>query len=302
MLRHRTVLIITMTALALVAAACGPSAEKLTRSGNEAYAEQAYEEALAAYQEAQIESPELAEAYYNAANTLYRQGKYEEALAELDRALALIDDQPLAQNSYFNLGNSAFNIQGWEAAVEAYKEALLRNPDDQDAKVNLELALQQMQEQQQDQQDQQEQNQDGQDEQDQDQSEDTQEQNSSEDQQDQDSQEQSQENQEPDSAQSEQEQRQDESNDSSQQGQNPHPGDPQQDQGDPQVPQPGQPQPGSEQLDDQQRPGMALAPGQRMTEDQARQLLAAIAQNGETLQERLGQYLMVRGRPPVQDW
>ena len=59
---------------------------------------------------------------------------------------------------------------------------------------------------------------------------------------------------------------------------------------------------GQQPGDQQPREGMQLAPGQRMTEDQARQLLAAIARNSDTLQQRLGQFLRVSGRPPVQDW
>ncbi len=39
-----------------------------------------------------------------------------------------------------------------------------------------------------------------------------------------------------------------------------------------------------------------------MTEEQARQLLAALANNMETLQEHLGQYLFTGQAPPVQDW
>ena len=39
-----------------------------------------------------------------------------------------------------------------------------------------------------------------------------------------------------------------------------------------------------------------------MTEEQAKQLLAALAQDMQTLQERLGQILFVRGLPPIQDW
>ena len=44
------------------------------------------------------------------------------------------------------------------------------------------------------------------------------------------------------------------------------------------------------------------APGQRMTEEQAEQLLAAIAENSETLQERLGQIFVAPWGDPVQDW
>jgi hypothetical protein len=39
-----------------------------------------------------------------------------------------------------------------------------------------------------------------------------------------------------------------------------------------------------------------------MTEEQARQLLAAIADDVQTLQEKLGQYLFARQLPPEQDW
>ena len=39
-----------------------------------------------------------------------------------------------------------------------------------------------------------------------------------------------------------------------------------------------------------------------MTEEQAKQLLAAIAENSETLQERLGQIFSVPWGDPVQDW
>jgi hypothetical protein len=39
-----------------------------------------------------------------------------------------------------------------------------------------------------------------------------------------------------------------------------------------------------------------------MTEEQAKQLLAAIANDTHTLQERLGQYLFARQAPPAQDW
>ena len=39
-----------------------------------------------------------------------------------------------------------------------------------------------------------------------------------------------------------------------------------------------------------------------MTAEQARQLLAAIAQSAQTLQERLGQIFSSPSRPPAQDW
>src|SRR5210317_81768 len=144
------IILIVLMALALLATACTPSAaEKYNKEGNDAFTKQAYEEALAAYQTAQIKEPELAEPYYNAANALYRQGIYDAALEQLQIALSFADEESLAQNSFFNMGNSSYNAQDLGTAVAAYTESLLINPDDQDAKYNLELALQQQQQQEQ---------------------------------------------------------------------------------------------------------------------------------------------------------
>lgn len=288
----KTLLILAMLTSALLAGACSASAPRLTDAGNEAFTQQAYDEALQAYQQAQVKSPELAEPYYNAANVLYRQGNYEEALKQLQKALQAGESDALAQNVHFNAGNAAFNGEDWETAVADYTAALLRNPDDQDAKVNLELALQKLQEQQQqqdqqDQQNQDQQNQDQQDQQDQ-QSQDQQNQDQQ-DQQDQQGQ-QDQQNQDQQNQDGQPQDQQDQSQDG-QGEQTPEQSDPQQDG-----------QNGEQGQDEQQREGMQLAPGQRMTEDQARQLLAAVARNSDTLQQRLGQILRVRARPPAQDW
>ena len=45
--------IVGLMALALLVTACSPSAAKLTGTGNEAFAQQAYKEALRSYQQAQ---------------------------------------------------------------------------------------------------------------------------------------------------------------------------------------------------------------------------------------------------------
>jgi tetratricopeptide (TPR) repeat protein len=123
----------------LLLAACSAPAEQLNQEGNQAFAEQAYLEALELYQSAQIESPELAEPYFNAANTFYRQADYPTALEQMQLALQYVDEETLAESSLYNMGNTLFNSQDLGTAVEAYKQALLLNPDDQDAKYNLEL-------------------------------------------------------------------------------------------------------------------------------------------------------------------
>ncbi|HSO27139.1 MAG TPA: tetratricopeptide repeat protein, partial [Anaerolineales bacterium] len=127
-------------------------AARLLRQGNQAFASDNFMDALGLYQLAQTRFPELAEPFYNAANALYRQESYPDAIAQIDQALQANADGRLAQHSFYNKGNAAYNSQDLEAAIQAYIEALLINPDDADAKYNLELALQQQQQQEQQQQ------------------------------------------------------------------------------------------------------------------------------------------------------
>jgi Ca-activated chloride channel family protein len=271
--------IIIFAAAALVLGACSAPAEKLNQDGNEAFTEQAYLEALELYQSAQVESPELAEPYFNAANTFYRQGDFPAALEQMQMALQYVDEESLAESSYYNLGNTLFNSQELETAVEAYTQTLLLNPDDQDAKHNLELALQQ-QEQQEQQEQQQEQNQE--------QNEESQDQSQEQGGEGQESEDQ--ENEDSQDGENQEENNEDQEGDQSQNNE-------QQD-----GEQESEPQDGSGENQADQQPSQTPQPGQRMTEEQARQLLAAIADDMQTLQEELGQYLFARQQPPTQDW
>ena len=275
LMKPRNILFFLILILALLTTACRASAEKLNKEGNQAFSEQVYQQALEAYQSAQIESPELAEPYYNAANAYYRQGDYVKALEQISQALNFIDDELLAESSLYNLGNNLYNSQELETAVEAYTEALLINPEDQDAKYNLELALQQQQQQE-------EQNQEENQDQQNDQSKDS-DQNEQEDQQDQ-------------SQDSESEQQEDQNQDQSENEDQQEDGDQQNDQN--------QEQDSSQPHENEdQRPNQQPQPADgEMTREQAQQLLAAISQNMQTLQEKLGQFLLINQLPPLQDW
>ena len=61
----------------------------------------------------------------------------EPAAKAMDRAAP-----ELAPAAWYNLGNAQLKARDSAAAVEAYRQSLLRNPNDADAKFNLELALQ----------------------------------------------------------------------------------------------------------------------------------------------------------------
>ena len=139
-----------MLMLVLALTACGQPAERLNNEGNEAFNNQDYETAQAAYQQAQADAPDLAELHYNEANVFYRQEDYEQTQQQIEQALVRAEDEGgnpdnLNQHSFYNLGNTFFQTEQFEAAIEAFKEALRLNPDDVQAKHNLELALRQQQ-------------------------------------------------------------------------------------------------------------------------------------------------------------
>ncbi len=146
--------IVILSILIFITTACSPSAGQLNRNGNRLFAAGKFDDALTAYQNAQTQAPELAEPYYNAANTYYRQQNYQQAELQARQALQHAD-LPLAEQSYYNLGNIYFQNGQFEQAAEAYKQALRINPADMDAKHNLELTLQKLQEKNQQQKDQQ---------------------------------------------------------------------------------------------------------------------------------------------------
>ena len=135
-------------ALLLVLSACAPAVVRHNQAGNKRFDGSAYADAIGEYRLAQVAEPDLAEPYYNAANAYNRTSQIGAALAQTKQALKTAD-AALATQAWYNLGNAYFDAEQWPTAIEAYQEALRLQPDDADAKHNLELALQQLEEQQQ---------------------------------------------------------------------------------------------------------------------------------------------------------
>ena len=136
-------ILVVAAVLALFLMACGSTPGDVNNSGHEPYLSGDYPVALEAYQLAQERSSETGEPFYNSGNVLYRMGEYESSVEDFDESLKLADGE-LRSSGFFNRGNALFQRQQYRQAVEAYQEVLRMDPDDQDAKHNLELALIQM--------------------------------------------------------------------------------------------------------------------------------------------------------------
>jgi Ca-activated chloride channel family protein len=270
---NRNVLRITCCVLLWLTAvgsltACVPEVVQHNETGNEHFEEQAYESAIDEYKLAQVTEPDLAEPYYNAANAYNRMSQVEEAQLQTQQALKTADPT-LAAQAWYNLGNAYFDAEQWRPAIEAYQEALRLQPDDQDAKHNLELALQKlaMQQQQQEQQEQQ------------------------------------------DSEKEEGEQQEEASQDEQQEKQEGEQQEPSpEQQGGEATPTPSSEDAESQIGQDEQQEGeqtpqpSGQEEEQQLTEEQAVQLLRALLSGSQTLQEYLREIYQVPGPAPEQDW
>ncbi|UCD37715.1 MAG: tetratricopeptide repeat protein [Fidelibacterota bacterium] len=79
--------------------------------------------------------------HYNFGNLAYGAGDYQKALEEYQAALKT-DDREAQTRVLFNLGNSLFRAGKIEDSKSFYRKVLELNPDDQDARINYELAAQ----------------------------------------------------------------------------------------------------------------------------------------------------------------
>lgn len=135
----KTVLLIS--ALFLSAVGYAQNAPESIVKGNQLYQQSQFDLAEAQYRKALEYDPENERAKYNLANTLQKQNKYEEAIKLLDGLAGSSKDNSIKSAAYYNQGVAYTKIKNLDASIEAYKKALRSNPNDKEARENLEKAL-----------------------------------------------------------------------------------------------------------------------------------------------------------------
>jgi len=127
--------------------------KKKGRRGNALYEQEQYAEAAQLYQEAlkdvQAEGQGVVHAglLNNLGASLFRQGHYEQAVSAFAGSVRMGSDLKDAVRASYNAGNAAAMQQQLETALDAYRSALLCDPDNEDAKFNYEFVKRQLQEQ-----------------------------------------------------------------------------------------------------------------------------------------------------------
>lgn len=106
------------------------------RSGNRKFRKGSYPEAELDYRKAVLKDSLSVAGEYNLASALYRQGNYDEAAQALGKADQEVAGTEHAASYYYNEGDVALQRKDYSAAVKAFRQCLLENPGDMDAKEN----------------------------------------------------------------------------------------------------------------------------------------------------------------------
>jgi Ca-activated chloride channel family protein len=118
--------------------AAAPSAPQRFDDPYSAYEAGVYDQALKGFVDQQVEYPEDPEVALNLGSVHFEMKNYEEAERAFTTA-AMAADNAIRSQALYNLGNSAYRQGRLPEAVELFRTALELNPDDEDAKFNLEF-------------------------------------------------------------------------------------------------------------------------------------------------------------------
>lgn len=130
--------------LSLALAAAGQADKRDVRAGNRKFRKGEFKEAEIDYRKAVLKDSTSMKAQYNLASSLYRQEDYEGA----GKALSAIAPEGAPASCHFNSGDVALKRKDYAAAVQAFRNAMLLDPDDLDAKENYIYAKKMLQNQQ----------------------------------------------------------------------------------------------------------------------------------------------------------
>jgi Ca-activated chloride channel homolog len=107
------------------------------KQGNRLYKEQKYDAAKNKYQDAMLEDPNSPLIQFNTGDVTYQTKDYQKAMESFHKTLN-VKDAGMQSMAYYNIGNALYRQNKLPESIQAYQEALKLNPDDQDAKYNLE--------------------------------------------------------------------------------------------------------------------------------------------------------------------
>ena len=137
----KTLLTILIVLAGMFASLHAQQVNDIIKSGNDLYRQQQYEPAKKAYDDALAKDTSNTVAKFNLANTSYRLSKPEDAIHSFDQLTATYTNPGEKAKAFYNKGVVLTNQKRLEESIEAYKNALRQDPNDKEARENLQKAL-----------------------------------------------------------------------------------------------------------------------------------------------------------------
>ena len=143
-LRVKLVLVVGLLVPLIHSPVNADQADSNIQEGLNQYQEGLFPEAEKNFAEARSNRPDDRRLDYNLGSSYYKQGKYEEALQDYTKS-ALDESNPqLKKDSLYNAGNALFKMGKLKEAEKTYKNVLVLDPSDMNAKFNLEFVREQL--------------------------------------------------------------------------------------------------------------------------------------------------------------
>jgi Ca-activated chloride channel family protein len=134
----KTILIVLTLLLSLATHA---QVNAAINEGNQYYRNAQFDLAEQRYREALKAEPGNAVAQMNLANALYRQRKWDEAIQVYGGVTTSVKEKNYLAVAHYNQGAVYSKQKELDKSIEAYKSALRLDPDDKQARENLQKAL-----------------------------------------------------------------------------------------------------------------------------------------------------------------
>ncbi len=117
---------------------CRAGASSSVKKGITAFSQGKYAKAEKNFIDAQLDRPELPDIYYDIGTAAYKKGDFKSALRNFKKALDS-KNKDLKDKARYNLANTEYRMGDFEKAVQDYEKVLKENPEDKNAKENLEF-------------------------------------------------------------------------------------------------------------------------------------------------------------------
>lgn len=131
---------ISVAAVLMCVAAAAQEDRAEVRRGNREFRKEQYREADVSYRKALLKDSTSVAASYNLASTLFRQQNFDEAAQYLGKISEIAGSHDTGRDIFFNSGDVAIAKKDWQGAVNAFKKAMIMDPDDLEAKENYTYA------------------------------------------------------------------------------------------------------------------------------------------------------------------